>query len=129
MVGMIILLVGMEMWSMGLSSDEIDLAIASAILHDGWKKGDGTTKWTTTDHPLYAVKALKSDEIASKILPDEQFAIVCGCIASHMGQHWSPDVAFLPKPATKLEKLVHNADYLASRKNLEYNFEIPVTRR
>lgn len=129
MVGIIIMLVGMEMWSMGLSSDDIDLAIASAILHDGWKKGDATTKWTTKDHPLFAVRELKKDDIASKILPDEQFKIVCGCMESHMGQHWSPEDAFLPKPATKLEKLVHQADYLASRKNLEYNFDVPITRR
>jgi hypothetical protein len=43
-----------------------------------------------------------------------------------MGQ-WNTDKrssVVLPKPKTVIEKLVHLADYLASRKSLEFNFEV-----
>lgn len=123
---MVVILVRQKMWSIGLTSDDVDLAIVSGMIHDGWKKGDGAGKWTTKDHPLYAASMLKNDEIVSKILDDDKFKIVCGCISSHMGE-WT-EGGILPEPLTKLEKLIHEADYLASRKQLEFNFDSETKR-
>lgn len=51
---------------------------------------------------------------------------ICDAIKSHMGK-WNtrPDTdIILPVPVNGLEKLVHLCDYLASRKNIEYKFDI-----
>jgi len=105
-----------------------DLIIAALIIHDGWKKGNGLTQWTVDVHPEFAVKEVKGNtELYEKLTTDE-IGIVLGCIHSHMGQ-WSKDRSgreILPKPKTKYEKFVHLVDYLASRKRLEVNFDIPV---
>jgi len=106
----------MEMWH--LTGEERDLAIASALVHDGWKKGDGAGKWTVDNHPVYAVNKMKEDEILSALLPDEQLETIFGCVASHMGQ-WNTDKAgnvIMPKPSSKIEKLLHFADFCASRR-------------
>ena len=76
------------------------------------------------DQKLKLVKC----EIANKI---------CPLIASHMGQWTTPfknkktgkwntstgKYIELPKPSTKVQAFVHQADYLASRKMLEFNFD------
>jgi len=105
-----------------------DLIIAALIIHDGWKKGNGLTQWTVDVHPEFAVKEVKGNtELYAKLTSDE-IDTVLSCIHSHMGQ-WSKDRSgreILPKPKTKYEKFVHLVDYLASRKRLEVNFDIPV---
>jgi hypothetical protein len=53
------------------------------------------------------------------------------CISKHMGI-WDYDYKskkkVLPRPDSRLSKLVHLADYIASRKCLEFNFDIEVVR-
>jgi hypothetical protein len=118
----------LDWWN--FSDDERDLLVVSAILHDGWKKGDGMTKWTVDNHPVFASNAIKNDEIASKILSNEQLEMVLGCIKSHMGS-WNTDKQgneIMPKPVTKHQKLLHLIDYLASRKCLEMNFDVPIAK-
>lgn len=48
-------------------------------------------------------------------------------ITTHMGQ-WNTDYKtkeeIMPKPSTKAQSFVHLCDYLASRKFLEFNFEV-----
>ena len=105
-----------------------DLIIAALIIHDGWKKGDGLTHWTVDVHPEFAVKEVKENSDINTILTIDEMGIVLGCIYSHMGQ-WNKDRSgneILPKPETKYEKFVHLVDYLASRRRLEVNFDIPV---
>jgi len=105
-----------------------DLIIAALILHDGWKKGDGSTQWTVDVHPKFAVDELnKNPKLLATLTPDEVEIITCS-IRSHMGK-WNKDRSgneILPKPQTKYEKFVHLVDYLASRKRLEVNFDIPI---
>jgi len=116
----------LDWWN--FSNDEKDLLVVSAILHDGWKLGDGNKKWTVDSHPILAAKAISEDEIASKILDKEQLDMVLGCLKSHMGQ-WRFDKSgneIMPMPKTKFEKLIHLIDYLASRKCLEMNFDTPI---
>jgi hypothetical protein len=97
-----------------------DIAISAMILHDGLKSGYPQANYTRYDHPLLICEYLQNqkevcDNISKPIL-DKIFS----CIRSHMGQ-WNKDEktgVILPKPESGLEKLVHIADYLSSRKNI-----------
>lgn len=109
-------LVNLEMFD--LTDDEKDYIIAAILLHDTCKHGIPETKYTVHDHPLQAANLVNtycSKEFANNVAP---------LIASHMGQwttcKWSK--IELPKPETKMQKIVHLCDYLASRKYLEVVF-------
>lgn len=108
-----------------------DIIYASLILHDGLKCGMWEDK-TAFNHPL-----LMSDFIWNEY--DNEMCLlernnynsllierISKCIESHMGKwNTNPDYDFtLPTPKTGLQQLVHLCDYLASRKNLEYKFDI-----
>lgn len=108
------------------TNDEQDLIIVSLILHDGLKQGDGNGKRTVFDHPIFAANFVKRCNIESQLLTDEQEVFVVNAIESHMGQ-WNTSKyskVELPKPKNKFQKYVHLCDYLASRKYLEFNFEV-----
>lgn len=113
-----------------LPKDEI---IAALILHDSIKKGKDGSKYTVTEHPLYAAEFIQEqfDEFIETYTGDEyelkqQVESVQRLIRSHMGQ-WNSDYRsgkeLLPKPQEEDEKLVHICDYLASRKYLACEVE------
>jgi hypothetical protein len=108
-----------------LPKDEI---IAALILHDSIKKGKDSSKYTVTEHPLYAAEFIEEqfEEFIETYTGDEyelkqQVENVQRLIKSHMGQ-WNLDYRLgkeiLPKPQEEDEKFVHTCDYLASRKYL-----------
>lgn len=109
-------IVNLEMFE--LADDEKDYLICALLLHDTCKHGIPETRYTPHDHPLQAAELINtfcSKEFASNVAP---------LIASHMGQ-WNiskHDKTILPKPETKMQKIVHLCDYLASRKYLEVIF-------
>lgn len=104
------------------------LAIAAAILHDCCKKADHE-RYTAFDHPLRAAKLIEAtyDRLAPTLpdaLPDgltlHGVRTLCALVSSHMGR-WNLDTRSsteLPRPLTPLQRLIHTADYLASRKVL-----------
>lgn len=103
-----------------------DIIIASLILHDGMKCGkDGKSNYTTTTHPTDMAEFIRGNY--ENEIHREQMELLCSCISSHMGQ-WNRDYKtgeeVLPKPKTGLERFVHMCDYLASRKCLEFNFNV-----
>ena len=103
--------------------DEGDLIISALILHDTCKSGiEWESKYTKHEHPLLAVELIKSCFEEGSIFPIEMERL----ISSHMGQwttcNWS-DIE-LPKPLDAMQNFVHICDYLASRKYLEFNFEV-----
>lgn len=109
------------------SSRERDLIRLAGIMHDSRKSGDDKdfriSKYTRFNHPLLAaqvVRSLKGNEI-----PDEEIEFIANAIEAHMGQ-WNTDKRSkeeLPTPQTDAQKLLHLADYLASRKDLEVLFD------
>jgi hypothetical protein len=109
--------------------DELDLCIAALLVHDGFKSGITQTTYTLASHPTIATAVFSADENLNSMLPPEQFDIFLKLIARHMGQ-WNFDfktkAAILDMPETQLEKFVHLADYLASRKCLEMNFDAEI---
>lgn len=109
-------IVNLEMFD--LTDDEKDYIICALLLHDTCKHGIPETRYTVHDHPLQAAELVNtfcSREFANNVAP---------LIASHMGQ-WNTSnrsSVVLPKPETKMQKIVHLCDYLASRKYLEVIF-------
>lgn len=107
--------------------DEQDLIIVSLMLHDGWKQGlDGTGNSTHT-HPLTATQVLTEKiDTTGKSEKAVYLNLICENIASHMGQ-WTTskwDKTVLPSPKPGMQFFVHECDYLASRKDLEFNFAV-----
>lgn len=113
------------------TSREKDLMRVAGMMHDTRKSGDdevyAKNKFTKFDHPLLA-----ADEIRTLIgfISEEELELVATTIESHMGQ-WNTDKrskVVLPLPENKYQKMLHLADYLASRKDIEVlfdGFEIP----
>lgn len=114
----------------GYADEEKDIVISSLILHDTAKNGFNGSNSTITKHPLEITKFINSNNNLNSILPKETLNLILSCINSHMGK-WNFDYKtkkqVLPKPKSRLEQLVHMADYIASRKCLEYNFDVKVT--
>ena len=110
---------------------EKDLMRVAGMMHDSRKSGNDDdftkNKYTKFDHPLLAANEIRS--LIGFISPEE-LEIVASTIESHMGQ-WNTDKrssVVLPLPTNKYQKMVHLADYLASRKDIEVlfdGFEVP----
>ncbi len=113
------------------TEDEKDMIISSLILHDGCKSGLNKSTYTVTEHPLIVAKFIKDDKEISGCIDENVLNIIIGNIESHMGQ-WTYDYKtkkeVLPRPRTKMQNFVHWCDYLASRKCLEFNFDVDVVR-
>lgn len=106
---------------------EKDLMRVAGMMHDSRKSGDDNdfvkNKYTKFDHPLFAanvVRSLKGNE-----LNDDEVELIATTIESHMGQ-WNTDrrsSIVLPLPKNKFQTILHLADYLASRKDIEVLFD------
>jgi hypothetical protein len=110
------------------TKEEKDIVIATLILHDCMKQGDGKDSHTVTEHPVLMATTVENYRLGAGAkgidLPVWADSIPL-CIRSHMGR-WTrnpkTNEEVLPKPTTKLEKFVHLCDYIASRRCLEFNF-------
>ena len=113
------------------SEDEKDMIIASLILHDGCKSGIEKNRYTLTEHPLIVAELIRNSPDIASYVDEETLNIILSCIESHMGI-WNYDYKtkkeVLPKPKTKMQNFVHWCDYIASRKCLEFNFDVDVVR-
>lgn len=99
-----------------------DIILSALLLHDGLKHGLNGSKYTVADHPVIMSKFIIEN------YPDNAIASeVASLILTHMGQ-WNSDYKtkkeIMPKPTSAIGKFVHLADYLASRKMLEVNFNV-----
>lgn len=120
----------MEMYNV-FTEDEKDLLITALILHDTRKRGiNFSEKHTVHEHPLLAANTLKQDPDLQGIISDEYLNIIVDAISSHMGAWTTNEYSsvVLPKPVSKYGKITHLADYLASRRCLEFNFDVEVRR-
>lgn len=109
-------------------SRERDLLRVAAIMHDSFKSGTQTdyehNKHTKHEHPLLAAETIRQCK-NFKILPINEVEIIAKSIESHMGS-WNVSPysdTVLPEPKNKYQKLLHVADYLASRKDIEIKFD------
>ena len=122
---------GVESVANQFTSRERDLLRVAGLMHDTRKSGTQEeyqrSKWTKFDHPILAAEVIKN----LGGLPQTEIDLIAHVIESHMGQFNTnkkdPDVV-LPKPEDKHQIIVHLADYLASRKDIELKFdELPDT--
>ena len=117
--------------SLAYKDHEKDLIVIALMLHDGYKSGVIEEKYTKTEHPTICKNQILSNEELKTAIDEQSLNLIAEAIESHMGQ-WNYDYkskqAILPKPKTKMQHFVHLCDYLASRKSLEFNFDIPVSR-
>lgn len=110
----------LEQYNSKLTTRQMDLMRVAGLLHDGRKSGSQqdyeTSKYTRFNHPL-----LMADEIRKydgKYLDHEEIEFIADVVSKHMGQ-WSEDRksnVVLPKPSDRFSRMLHVADYLASRK-------------
>lgn len=103
-----------------------------ALMHDSRKSGDDDAylknKYTNFDHPILAANVIRN--IESNLISSEEKEFIANIIESHMGQ-WNTDKksdVILPLLKNKYQILVHLADYLASRKDLEILFTEEFTK-
>ena len=98
-----------------------DLLIASALFHDIKKQGDGSGTSTVFDHPNQSESFLRHYLEEAEVL-SEHVETICNSIKAHMGKwnkaNYAPGI-YLKKPKTDFDKLLHTADYIASRKYIQ----------
>lgn len=105
---------------------EVDLGIIALLIHDGLKNGIENSGRTTADHPLVASKFIDDLPVPEEFeLSSVEKILVKSGIERHSGQ-WVNDYKgnkILEEPKTKLDKAIHLADYIASRKHIEIQLD------
>jgi putative nucleotidyltransferase with HDIG domain len=98
-----------------LSITDRDHALAAAILHDQRKKGPHGTfeDSSVSDHDLQMAAVVREHDDLPKPVAD--------AVAAHMGPWYDG-----PEPETPVEQLVHDADMVASTKNITCDVRGPV---
>lgn len=117
----------LEQYNSKLTSRERDLIRLSGLIHDGRKSGSQEdyekSKYTRFNHPVLMADVVRG--FNGQYLNHDEIELIADTISRHMGQ-WNVDKKTkveLPKPNNKYARMVHVADYLASRKCLTMDFE------
>ena len=117
----------LEQYNSKLTSREMDLIRLAGLVHDGRKSGSQEdfeqNKYTKFDHPVQMANVIRSYD--GQYLNHEELEIMAEAISKHMGA-WNTDKkssTVLPKPNDKFSRMLHVADYLASRKCLTMDFD------
>ena len=100
-----------------------NIIILSLLIHDGLKKGFTEEKYTRFDHPLLIGELL--DKLKDELtLTETEINDIKNNVSSHMGKWNTSDYSdtILPIPTTVTQKFVHMCDYLASRKEIHFDF-------
>lgn len=102
-----------------------DIILISLLIHDGLKHGFIQDKYSKFEHPLLIGELL--DKIKNKLtLTDNEIKEIKDNVSSHMGKfntNTYSDIV-LPLPNTVTEKFVHMCDFLASRKEIHFDFDL-----
>ena len=105
--------------AMMLEERSKDLLTVAALAHDMKKHGNGVSKYTVNEHPKLAADFLEDvwNSIAwPETMKYDDIVELQHLVHAHMGQWGEKDG--MPKPTTKMELILHTADYLASRKEI-----------
>lgn len=100
-----------------IPEDRVDVAHAAAILHDQRKNGDpaSPSSSSVSDHDLRMAEVVRDDlDVAIR-------DVVADAIASHMGPWYDG-----PEPETPVERLVHDADMIASTASITAELPEPI---
>lgn len=114
-----------EQYAREFTEREKDLLILGCCYHDVLKCGTNGSSYTVQDHPLQGASYIREQNTKLKSpLQEGEIDFVYTIMSSHMGE-WNKSKSgkeILPKPETLAQQLVHLADLLASRKDLEVHF-------
>lgn len=123
----------LEQYNSKLSSRERDLIRLAGLVHDGRKSGSQTdyekSKYTKFNHPILMADVIRSFD--GQYLNHNELELVADAISKHMGE-WNTDKKsndVLPKPDNKFARMLHLADYLASRKDITMEFDNFITEK
>lgn len=110
------------------TSRERDILRIAGMMHDSYKSGSQVeyeqNKYTKHEHPLLAAEAIRHTK-GCGLISDSEIELIAGTISAHMGS-WNTSTrssVVLPTPQNKFQKMLHWADYLASRKDIEVKFD------
>jgi len=110
------------------SDEQKELLKIAALFHDCMKSGTQEeyekNEHTKFLHPLYAANYIMNIAIVSRY-SYEKALFIYNAVISHMGQ-WNTskmEGGELPKPVAPAQKILHMADYLASRKDINMEFD------
>jgi 23S rRNA maturation-related 3'-5' exoribonuclease YhaM len=110
---------------------EKDIIISALILHDTCKHGLNGSKYTITEHPLVACQFIKNQKEICQLIDKKILNEILEGIETHMG-NWVYDYKtkkeVLSKPKRGKQVFIHMADYLASRKCLEFDFDAKISK-
>lgn len=100
-----------------------DLMRVACLYHDAEKYGKEGGVHTVFDHPLVASKTVRS--YSGQYLLEEEIELIAGMVDTHMGSFNTSkrSKVVLPKPSTSAQKIVHLADCLSSKKDIEILFD------
>lgn len=96
---------------------EKSLLVCGAIVHDIKKYGKVNSGHTVKEHPELAAEYIMESDYKKFGLTEEDAKFMASAVSAHMGQ-WGKT-----KPQTNAQKILHIADYLASRKDLSLDFD------
>lgn len=101
-----------------------DIIIISLLIHDGLKHGFTESKYSVFEHPLLIGELLENIKAKLSLTEEERLEIKNN-VASHMGRFNTNNYSdiVLPIPKSVTEKFVHMCDFLASRKQVQFNFD------
>ncbi len=108
------------------SARQRDMLRLAGMMHDSRKSGDQAAyeenPYTKHEHPLLAAEVVRG--FKGRYLEPDEVEAMAQAIESHMGQ-WTTNKysnVVLPKPESGFQRILHWADYLASRKDIEVKF-------
>lgn len=108
----------------GTSGVNADLAFAACILHDLRKQGVTKSGHTVKDHPELAAQLVEETAVANPdLLCHEQVKALRDAVGYHYGPWGSGRWSDYKSAADKLSRLVHTADYIASRKETKLSLD------
>lgn len=120
----------LEQYNCSYTSRQRDLIRLAALCHDGRKSGSQEdyleNKHTKFGHPLIMAKeilAYKNNHKFKNKISNSELVYLATLVAKHMGQWNEQNNLILPKPDDEASKLLHLADYLASRKCISVSFD------
>ena len=103
------------------NDNEWQTTVTAAILHDICLRDSGS-RFTRPDHPLRAAELIETvgrDMVRDQSIKPPTVRVISSLVACHMGRHrGTRRYVDLPAPLTRCERILAQADYLASCRDI-----------
>jgi hypothetical protein len=103
-------------------SEHRDEIMSACLIHDLRKQGINRSGHTTRNHPDLAAKLVDEVQSATRLLSEESYKIIRGCVGYHFGL-WSSGDWLKPLDKYTTEELcVYLSDFIASKRPVQVNY-------